>query len=211
MNLIDWLDGRRRARFSGRSRSPRRADHPRAYCLADWEAGLQVGTAGARSRALSGDGVAAVTHESFLARLSMTGYVRWAAMKKELDATFAAVTDLESLLVAKVPGASVLRRTGSTLRSIAVIVEEGLKVTADDAPAGVVAASGLAGLLGLGGGAGGAGGAGGSSALSLEAGSGGVVGGTGSFTSAAGRSRAAPTRMFGLVEAADYLLRNRAS
>jgi type VI secretion system protein ImpA len=86
----------------------------------------------------------AVTHESFLARLSMTKYGRWASFKKDLDDTLAAAAALEQAVASKIEGASAMRRTSAALRSITAIVEEGLKVTIDDAPPGAVSASGVA-------------------------------------------------------------------
>jgi len=143
-NLLDWLDDVS-ARELRQIPLTEPAGASAAYCLADWETGLQLGSSSGRGRAPSNDPPPAVTHESFLARLSLTGYGRWASLKKEVDAAILAASALEATVTSRIEGASVLRRSGAALRAIAGIIEQGLKATIDDAPPGALLEAGLPG------------------------------------------------------------------
>lgn len=211
LNLLDWLDDVTSRELRQVPLTEPSGSSP-GYCLVDWEAGLQIGAAATRSRAVTGETEpAAVTHESFLARLSMTGYVRWASMKEEIDAAAAAVHELEALITAKVPGASLLRRAGGVLRSMGGVVDEGLKVTIDNAPP-EVRAKAAAGLSGSASGKGAAGSTatatGGAMGLLGLGGAGFLgAGGGGGAGSSGGPITSRTDAYVRLTEAADYLLR----
>jgi type VI secretion system protein ImpA len=207
VDLLDWLDDVASRKLRQIPLTEPSGAAP-AFTLADWEAGLHMGAAG-RGRGSGGEEPAPpVTHESFLARLSMTKYARWAAMKSELDDALAAAAALEEALASKVEGASAMRRTSAALRSVATIVEEGLKVTINDAPPAAVSAGGGSGL----GGQGGHDRQGGEATPALPGPVGGQLGfssgvGGGASGSAGGPITSRTDAYVRLTEAADYLLR----
>lgn len=184
VGLVDWLDDvaarelRQIPLTEGNGQSP-------GYCLADWEAGLQVG---ARARRDGDEAPPEITHESFLARLSLTPYTRWAAMKAEVNDAAAGVTSLGEIIKEKTGGDSALRKVVVVIEAISSIIDEGLKATVRNAPPGTLASLGRPT----------AGGGGGADASSVSALTGG--GGGGPINSRI----EAYTR---LTEAADYLLR----
>lgn len=144
VDLLDWLDDVASRKLRQIPVTEPSGASP-AFTLSDWEAGLSMGASG-RGRGGGADGEPppqSVTHESFLARLSMTKYARWASFKKDLEDTLAAAAGVERALASNIEGASAMRRTSAALRSIEVIVDEGLKATIDDAPPEAVSASGV--------------------------------------------------------------------
>jgi len=112
MNLIDWLDDVA-ARDLRQIPLTEASGSSAGYCLADWERAFKSARPGRRSRALSGDGVAASRIE--LPRAAIDDPATSAGGHEE-----GARRDLRRRHGSRVPpgregaGASVLRRTGST-------------------------------------------------------------------------------------------------
>lgn len=120
--LIDWLDDN----LAQRARLVRLGDERSAFSLVEWErAGTEV-RVGASSEAPQ-----ALSRESMLAKISLTGSKSWVAIRSEAGAAIAAIEALEGDLAKRLSALTSLRRAKDVLRAIQAVARNVLKTSGE--------------------------------------------------------------------------------
>jgi type VI secretion system protein ImpA len=116
--LIDWLDDN----LAQRARLVRLGDERSAFSIVEWE---RAGTE-ARGDAAS-DAPQALSRESMLAKISLTGSKSWVTIRGEVGAALAAVDALEHDLAQRLAALTSLRRCKDVLRAIQAVARDVLR------------------------------------------------------------------------------------
>lgn len=114
--ILEWLDEALARRVSAAALG----GAPEAVTLGAWD------SAGGKPR--SGDD-ATLTREGLLARMSMVGSARWAAVIDEVRAARGSIADLERSLAARESDPTRLRRTDAALGNLETLVEQVLRMS----------------------------------------------------------------------------------
>ena len=120
--LVDWLDDN----LAQRARLVRLGDERSAFTIVEWE---RAGTE-ARSDAPS-DAPQALSRESMLAKISITGSKSWVTIRGEAGAAVAAIEALEGDLTKRLAAFTSLRRTKEVLRAILTVAKDVLKTSGE--------------------------------------------------------------------------------
>jgi type VI secretion system protein ImpA len=133
VSQVDWMDDMFTRKIRLFAFTDGSAVGP-AYTLEDWEAALQIDRPGSRTRVPTMEDGSEATRESILARISLTGYAWWAALRRDVSAAIAAAEAIEQAFATKVPQPPVMRRLKGALRSILQVAEDVLELNKKDAP-----------------------------------------------------------------------------
>lgn len=116
--LVDWFDDN----VAQRTRLVRLGDDRSAFSIVEWERAGTEARVGAASEAPQ-----ALSRESMLAKISLTGSKSWVAVRSEVGAALAAIDALEHDLAQRLSALTSLRRTKDVLRAIQAVARDVLK------------------------------------------------------------------------------------
>jgi type VI secretion system protein ImpA len=120
--LIDWLDDS----LAQRARLVRLGDERSAFSIVEWERAGTEARVGASSEAAP-----ALSRESMLAKISLTGSKGWVAIRSEAGAGIAAIEALEADLARRLSALTTLRRVKDVLRAIQAVARDVLKTSGE--------------------------------------------------------------------------------